>query len=97
MDALCEAAATVSLQGALDITASEALKRELLPLETADRAVIDLSRVTYAGTTLLNALLALRKSMKQHGARGGIRLVGASPHVRRLLTITNLDRVFEVA
>lgn len=96
MDGYHQAAVTISLQGALDITARETLRRQLSKAENADQAIIDLSGVTYAGTTLLNALLGLRKHMRAHGTPGAIRLVGTSAHIRKVLTITNLDRVFEV-
>jgi anti-anti-sigma factor len=91
------AAVTVFLRGEFDISTRGSLRRQLAKAERADAAVIDLSGVTYAGTTLFNALIALKKSMRKHGGEGEIRLVGSSPHVRRLLTITCLDRVFEVA
>lgn len=97
MEGLHQAAVTISLQGAYDISSRERLRRVLLPAERADRAVIDLSQVTYAGTTLLNALIHLRKRMRAHGRPGAIRLVGSNAGIRRVLTITRLDGVFEVA
>lgn len=96
MEGLHLAAVTVSLQGEFDISSRESLKRQLAEAAKADSAVIDLSGVTYAGTTLLNALIALKKTMRKHGAEGEIRIVGSSPHLRKLLTITCLDRLFEV-
>lgn len=96
MEALDQAAVTVSLQGAYDVNSRDTLKRLLAPAERAEQAVIDVSRVTYAGTTLLNALIALRKSMRKHGTAGAIRLVGSSAQIRRVLTITCLDNIFEV-
>jgi anti-anti-sigma factor len=97
MDALHEGHVCVSLAGAYDISSQPALRRLLSPAERADAAVIDMSQVTYGGTTLFNALIALRKSMRRHGGSGAIRLVGTSPHMRKLLAVTCLDRLFEVA
>lgn len=97
MEGLHPAAVTVFLRGEFDINSRDSLRRQLARAERADAAVIDLSGVTYAGTTLFNALIALKKSMRKHGGEGEIRLVGSSPHVRKLLTITCLDRLFEVA
>lgn len=97
MEGLHQAAVTISLQGAYDISSREDLRRLLAPAEQADAAIIDLSGVTYAGTTLLNALLHLRQCMRNHGNRGEIRLVGSSASIRKILTITCLDSVFEVA
>lgn len=87
----------VSLKGVYDINSRDALRRLLAPAETAEEAIIDLSGVTYAGTTLFNALISLHKKMRNRGNTGAIRLVGSSAHVRRLLTITCLDHLFEVA
>jgi len=97
MEALEQAAVLVSLEGDFDISSRDTLRKLLARAEQADTAVIDLSGVTYAGTTLLNALLSLRKRMRLHGREGAIRLVGSSTHMRKLLTITALDRLFDVA
>jgi anti-anti-sigma factor len=97
MQGLQQAAVTVSLRGEFDISSGDSLRRALARAEYADAAIIDLSGVTYAGTTLLNALLALQRSMRKHGGEGAIRIVGTSPHLRKVLTITSLDRLFEVA
>lgn len=92
-----QAAITVSLKGEYDISSRNALRRLLASAEDADQAIIDLSAVTYAGTTLINALLNLRKRMRKQGREGAIRLVGSSANIRKVLTITRLDRVFEIA
>ncbi|HET9096972.1 MAG TPA: STAS domain-containing protein [Candidatus Baltobacteraceae bacterium] len=97
MEGLHQAAVTVSLKGEYDINSRNALRRLLASAEGADQAIIDLSAVTYAGTTLINALLNLRKRMRKQGREGAIRLVGSSANIRKVLTITRLDRVFEVA
>lgn len=96
MQGLQQAAVTVSLQGAFDITSREALRRQLSKAEKAQEAIIDVSGVTYAGTTLFNALIVLHKNMRKHGSEGAIRIIGSSAHVRKLLTITCLDHIFEV-
>jgi anti-anti-sigma factor len=90
-------AVKIALRGALDINSREALRRQLSVAQSADQVVIDLSNVTYAGTTLINALLVLRHNMRRRGAGGRIRLVGAGPQLRKILTITCLDSIFDVA
>lgn len=97
MEGLRLAALTVRLQGEYDLSSHEALRRQLAGAERAEAVTIDLSEVSYAGTTLLNALLTLRKRMRQRGNSGTIRLVGGSAGIRKVLTITRLDRVFDVA
>lgn len=96
MDTLRRPAVAISLHGDIDIDTVKTLRRRLAPAETADEAIIDLSQVTYAGTTLINGLLDLRKRMLKHGAAGAIHLVGSSPHFRKVLTITKLDRIFQI-
>jgi anti-anti-sigma factor len=97
MEALHEGPVSISLHGAYDISSDEALRRLLSVAERAREAVIDLSDVSYAGTTLLNALLDLRARMCAHGTTGTIRLIGCNPQLRRILRITRLDRVFDIA
>jgi len=96
MPALHEGPVTISLHGDYDISSNEALRRLLSTAEEADEAVIDLSDVTYAGTTLLNALLNLRSRMRAHGSVGIVRLTGGSKQLRKVLEVTRLDRVFNV-
>jgi anti-anti-sigma factor len=97
MEALQKGAIALSLEGAFDVSSQLALKRQLSVAERADAAIIDISQVTYAGTTLFNALIALRKAMRRHGGTGAIRLTGTNAHMRKLLAVTCLDRLFEVA
>jgi anti-anti-sigma factor len=97
MEALHKGAVTVSLRGDFDISSARALAQLLAEAEDADAAIIDVSNVTYAGTTLFNALIALHNTMRRRGGKGSIRIVGSSAHMRRLLTITCLDDLFEVA
>lgn len=97
MEGLDQPRVLICLQGAYDVSTRDTLRRALAPAHRAEQVVIDLSGVTYAGTTLLNALLCLRKNMRKHGSEGAIRLTGSSANIRRVLTITRLDRVFDVA
>ncbi len=96
MPALHEGPVTISLHGDYDISSNEALRRLLSAAEDADEAVIDVSDVNYAGTTLLNALLNLRSRMRAHGTAGIVRLTGGSKQLRKVLEVTRLDRVFNV-
>jgi anti-anti-sigma factor len=97
METLHRGVVSVSLQGEFDVSSGRKLRQILSRAEFADAAIVDISNVTYAGTTLFNALIALRESMRKHGGEGAIRIVGSSAHMRRLLTITCLDHLFEVA
>jgi anti-anti-sigma factor len=91
-----EATIRIALSGAYDISSSDSLRYLLAAGERAAGVIVDVSGVTYAGTTLLNALLHLRSRMRANGKEGVIRLAGTSPQLRKILRITHLDRVFDV-
>jgi anti-anti-sigma factor len=94
---LLDDAVVIALHGELDISRESDLDRALAGAEWANRATLDLSRVSFASTTLLNAVLRLRRKMRGHGRAGAIRIVGCAPHVRRIFRLTRLDTLFEVA
>jgi anti-sigma B factor antagonist len=55
--------------------------------------VVDLSAVEFLDSTGLGTLVSLMKMMGGHGT---LALAGPQPPVRRLLQITQLDRVFRL-
>src|SRR5579884_2653958 len=96
MPVLPEASIRIALSGAYDISSTESLRYLLAAGERAASVIVDVSGVTYAGTTLLNALLHLRSRMREQGKEGVIRLAGANAQLQKILRITHLDRVFVV-
>lgn len=94
--ALREDGPTIYLEGEIDISRQGDLERLLRPAERSDSATLDFTRVSFASTTLLNAVIRLHNHMREHGGAGKIRIVGCAPHVRRVLTLTHLDSVFEI-
>lgn len=56
--------------------------------------VINLEQVTFIDTEAVSKLVQGMKRCRQHG--GDLRLGGASPHVREVLELTNLDHAFAV-
>lgn len=75
----------VKLSGDVAIYRLAALRETLEPLETLDRAIIDLTKVTFSDLTLINALVHLRNQMSANGARPIVTLVGAYSARRRAL------------
>ena len=57
------------------------------------RVIVDLSAVEFLDSTGLGTLISLLKMM---GGRGTLALVGAGAAVRRLLQVTQLERVFRL-
>ena len=78
----------------LDSLIAPDLKAEFLILAQPDvqTLVVDLSAVEYIDSAGLSALLLAQRQQVHH--RGDMRLVGGSPEVRSLLSLTALDRVF---
>ncbi|MBV9719342.1 MAG: STAS domain-containing protein [Candidatus Eremiobacteraeota bacterium] len=86
----------IHLRGEYDIASAEKLRALLAPAEEAQTAIIDLSEATYIDSATLNSLCRLKVRMVAR--RGGsVHLVGVKPIHRRLLHITNLDRLFEIS
>jgi anti-anti-sigma factor len=87
---------TITLEGEIDISREFELERTLQPAQWADRATLDFSNVSFASTTLINAVVRLHNHMRKHGRAGIIRIVGCKPHIKRVLTLARLDTVFEI-
>jgi len=57
--------------------------------------ILDLTDVTYIDSTALGCFIWLRKLVRErHG--GSVRLVGLSPHLRRVFEITGLNLIFDM-
>ncbi len=86
----------ITLCGEYDLHRSGELEKQLTCADNADVAVIDVAEVTYADSSALNALVRLRGRMLSNGSSGTIRLIGARKNFRRLLSLTALDKIFDV-
>jgi anti-anti-sigma factor len=74
----------------------EPLLEALLFLAESDdpRIVVDLSDVSLCDSSALNVLLQAHRRASSHG--GWLRLAGAQPLVRRVLHMTNLNRLLPI-
>ena len=89
--------AVVVVSGALDVTTLPRV-REQLELAAAGRParlVVDLASCTFVDASALAVLLDLHRRMSRSG--GLLTLRGSSPRVLRLLSLTGLRRVFDLA
>ncbi len=88
---------TVPVAGALDVTTvprvRDQLEQALAPRPA--RLVVDLSDCTFVDASALAMLLDLHRRMCRTGAV--LTLRGACPRVLRLLSLTGLRRVFDLA
>ncbi|MFJ2774721.1 STAS domain-containing protein [Streptomyces sp. NPDC087300] len=81
----------IHVSGEIDLQNIARLERELDSCD--DRhCELDLSRVTFIDSTTLKVLLRHRRRAASRG--GSLRLVDASPHVRRVLDITGTTSLF---
>lgn len=78
----------VQIDGELDIQGVPAVP----PLPTGDGALVlfDLTHLTFMDCRGLRLLAGTARTASRRG--GCVRVAGASPQVRKLITITNLDR-----
>lgn len=83
------------LTGEYDISRREELEEQLAAAHDADVAVLDLREVPYLDSSALSCFIKLRKRMMERGP-GILRIAGANPQVRRIFTLTNLDRIFRI-
>lgn len=84
----------VTLQGRLEAVNAPECKQSLQVYAQAGggRLILDLSGLEFVDSSGLGVLLTV---LRQAGAKGGdVRLACPTPSVRRLLTLTRLDRIF---
>ncbi len=79
----------------LDAQRAPAFKDAIAPLVAAqpERILLDASGVEFVDSTGLGSLVSLLKIM---GATGELAIAGPRPAVRKLFTVTRLDRVMRL-
>jgi anti-anti-sigma factor len=84
------------LQGRLDAAAAPGFLARPTGViaEGKTRFVVDLAEVPFIDSTGLGALISGLKAARR--VEGDLRLAAPSPHVRKLLRLTTLDRVFTI-
>lgn len=83
----------VKLEGTCDLATAPDLRQALQPLvppEVQD-VIIDVSQLEFIDSTGLGVMLGAMRRLREGG--GGLRIAGATGTVRRVLEITDLDKV----
>ena len=96
---LIQSSATVvhlQMSGEFDISNKASLSALLLPAESADYVIIDMTDTTYIDSSALHCLTHLKKQLMSRTG-GAIHLTGVHPSLRRIFTITGLDALFEIS
>ncbi|MFZ5974561.1 MAG: STAS domain-containing protein [Bacillota bacterium] len=85
-----------SLKGDIDIYAAPELKEKLAIMIETHRSdiIIDCKDLNYIDSTGLGALVALLKKAKDYDK--GIRIINLKPYIRKLFTITGLEKIFSM-
>lgn len=87
---------TLALRGDLDCALVGSIDRALAPLERVDTAILSFTEVTFCDSTVLSAIVRLRKRMIALGGRGEIKIAGPSTVVRHVLELCGFGRLFTV-
>jgi len=87
----------VTMTGELDLAAAPALQRELMTLvePPASSLTLDLGGVTFLDSSGLGALYRTRQAADERGVR--LRLASVPGHVRRVLDVTAMAPLFDLA
>ena len=90
-------AVTLAVTGALDVTTLPRVREQLEQAAAGRpaRLVVDLSACTFVDASALAVLLDVHRRLSRTG--GVLTLRGACPRVLRLLSLTGLRRVFDLA
>ena len=91
-----EGAAAVRLTGDVDLATVSSLRSRLheLVINGHVHLAVELDAVTFMDSSGLGVLVAAQREVRVF--RGSLVLVAPSPPVRRLLSLTSLDKVFDV-
>src|SRR5262245_20579782 len=88
----------LAISGEIDLAVADELfqaANAALAGDACDELVLDLSEVSFIDSTGLGTLVAIRNATLDRAVT--LRLRDATPPVRRLLEITNLDSVFNMS
>ena len=88
---------TITVTGALDVTTLPRVREQLEQAAAGRpaRLVVDLSACTFVDASALAVLLDVHRRLSRSG--GVLTLRGCCPRVLRLLSLTGLRRVFDLA
>ncbi|HBS06407.1 MAG TPA: anti-sigma factor antagonist [Leptospiraceae bacterium] len=86
----------VSLAGRLDITNSEEFENSVLEAMEKKKTpvIVRLQDVSYMSSSGVRALLSIYHALRKHGKE--LIIAELSPAVKKIISVTELDRVFPV-
>ena len=84
----------IHLDGEFDLAERHRIVDAFAVAHSSPIVVVNLAKTLYIDSTVLNALVELRKATRDRGA--DLFLVGLRPGVLRIFEITGLDELFEI-
>lgn len=84
---------TIKVKGRFDFGKHQEF-RDAYERRQPDSVIVDLKEATYLDSSALGMLLLLRDHV---GGEPDIRVVHASPDVRKILAISNFDKLFDIS
>ncbi|RLA19459.1 MAG: anti-anti-sigma factor [Gammaproteobacteria bacterium] len=86
--------AVIKIAGRFDFGEHQAFKTACDACTTAQKYTLDLRATEYVDSSALGMLLILRD--KVGGDKGRVKILNASPEVKKVLTIANFEKLFTV-
>jgi anti-anti-sigma factor len=83
--------------GDYDVFRREELRAELSRIEADTDIEIDLSSTTFMDAGAVGLLISFRRRILEKNRRARVRLIGASPIVRRGLQLSKAEELFDFA
>lgn len=85
---------TISIKGRFDFAKHREFRQSYENLDARNAVVVDLKDATYLDSSALGMLLLLRDHVG--GENADVRLVNSSSDVRKILAISNFDKLFDI-
>ena len=86
---------TISIKGRFDFAKHREFRQSYENLDARNAVVVDLKDATYLDSSALGMLLLLRDHVG--GENADVRLVNSSSDVRKILAISNFDKLFDIS
>jgi anti-anti-sigma factor len=83
----------IVLQGEYDLARREDLRSQLGPGTALNLVLLDMRDVTFLDATALGEIVSLRRRMASPAV---VRIIGATPHIRKIFDLTGVSTVFEM-
>lgn len=84
----------IKITGEIDIVNASELRSEIEEAESAHNVCVDCSKLDYIDSTGIGVMISVLKQVPQNG--GVVKLCALKPHIKKIFTLTNLGRLFEL-